>query len=486
MINYNELLKAELQGVYGDHLERVSRINEYYKLYEGDQKWDTNKNLDYEPTKKVTNIIKKLIDTRARFMFGREPFFDVRPVKMDSKEKDKDGKQDTTYQDQAQEKEDLLYRILRENKFHSKLLRARKDCSIGGKIAIKLWGHKDVGLKIIFSPAQEFFPQFNLDDVDQLEKVVFLYALNNESNPEDQRIKKQVWEMQGNRCILNESTHDGRGMIVSVEYQDYYTGLDFIPVVIIQNGGLTGETEGVSDVKQLWDNQDNYNKLTSDDIDALKFQMFGQDVITDAAEESLKNISIAPGAIIDLQTDTVHANDKRQAQIKRLESGFSYKDKFEDTVDRLKNDMYDTLDVPNVNLEQLKGIITSGKSMKALYWGLMAVCDEDWTEWGPALEQMVEYIFKMVDVYNLYGSRVIAKYETTLNIERYYPIQEDEDTQKRVDMEEVVAEVRSRKSYMNKWGEYEDIDSELEQIQLEKQMLDQDSYTRDLNIDLAE
>ncbi len=86
--------------------------------------------------------------------------------------------------------------------------------------------------------------------------------------------------------------------------------------------------------------------------------------------------------MIDLQTDITQSNEGRQAKIERLESGFSYKDKFEDTVDRIKNDMYDTLDVPNVNLEQLRGIIQSGKSMKAIYWNLMAVCDEDWTEWG--------------------------------------------------------------------------------------------------------
>lgn len=476
MINYNELLKAELQGLYGDQLAKVNQILEWYKIYDGDQEWRTNAGLDYIPTKKITNLIKKLIDTRARFMFGREPFFDVRPIQMDEKGS-------TTYQDQAQEKEDLLYKILIENKFHSKLLKARKDCSIGGKVAIKLWGHKDVGLKIVFSPAMEFFPQFNLDDVDQLEKVVFLYALNNESDPEKQRIKKQVWEMQGNKCILNESTHDGRGNIVSIEYQDYDTGLDFIPVIIITNGGLTGETEGVSDVAQLWQNQDAYNKLTSDDIDALKFQMFGQDVVTDASEDSLKNIKVAPGAMIDLQTDITQSNEGRQAKMERLESGFSYKDKFEDTVNRIKNDMYDTLDVPNVSLEQLKGLMQSGKSMKALYWGLMAACDEDWIEWGDALQQMVDYIFKMVDIYNLYGARTIAKYETTLEIERVYPIAEDEIEQKRIDMEEVLAEVRSRKSYMNKWGEYEDIDSELEQIQLEKQML-QDSYTKSLLDDL--
>lgn len=99
---------------------------------------------------------------------------------------------------------------------------------------------------------------------------------------------------------------------------------------------------------------------------------------------------------------------------------------------------------------------------------------------GPNLNQMVEYIFRMVDVYNLYGARAIAKYETSLNIERYYPIQEDEDKQKRIDMEEVIADVRSGKSYMKRWLEVGDLDAELEQIQLEKQLL-QDSYTSDLN-----
>ncbi len=472
MINYNELLKAELQGVYGDHLQRISTINRYYEIYEGKQGWTTNPDLDYTPTKKITNIIKKLINTRARFMFGKEPYFDIRPIKEGEAAKK-----------QAQEKEELLEQILTENKFHSKLLKAKKDCSIGGKIAIKLWGHKDHGLKIIFSPAQEFFPQYNLDDVDQLEKVVFLYALNNEEDAENQRIKKQVWEMQGNKCILNETTHNGRGQKVSVEYKDYNTDLGFIPVIIIQNGGLTGETEGVSDVAEIWDNQDAYNRLTSDDIDALKFQMFGQDIVTDASEGSLKNIKVAPGAMVDLQTDMTQKSEGRQAKIDRLESGFSYKDKFEDTVDRIKNDMYDTLEVPNVSLEQLKGLMQSGKSMKALYWGLISACEEDATEWEPALKQMVEYIFEMIDVYNLYGFRNIARYETTTNIERTYPINEDTDAQKEIDMQEIITDVRSRKAYMKKWGEYEDLDAELEQIQTEKSLL-QDSYTVDLNNNL--
>lgn len=431
--------------------------------------------LDYRPTRKITNLVKKLIDARARFMFGKELFFDIRPIETDAGDS-------TRYQDEAQEKEDLLADILGDNKFHAKILKARKDCSIGGRVAIKLWGHKDEGLKIIISPAQEFIPQYNEDDIDLLEKVIFIYALNDEKEPELQRIKKQTWKMAGDGCILNEGIYNGRGDVVEVLYEDHDTGLDFIPIVIIQNGGLTGETEGKSDVELLWSNQDAYNRLTSDDIDALRFQMFGQDIFTDATENSLKNIKIAPGALIDLQTEQ-NIDGGRQAKVERLESRFTYAVKFEDTVNRVKNDLYDTLDVPNVGLEQLKGLMQSGKSMKALYWSLMAACDEDWTEWGPALEQMADYIFKMVDTYNLYNARKKARYETSLKIYNYYPIPEDEADGKRIDMEEVAAQVRSRRSYMDKWGEYENIDNELQQIQDEQQML-KDDFGKALDIEL--
>lgn len=474
MINYNTLL----QGIYGDHLKEISELNEKYAIYNGEQEWETNSNLDYEPTKKITNYIQKLINTKARFMFGKAPFFDLRPIKIESESSD-------TADDLTQAKEDLLADILKKNKFHSKLLKARKDCSIGGRVALKLWAKEGEGLKIIFSPAQEFFPIYDIDDVDIMEKVIFLYALNAKDKVEDQRVKKQTWELINGECILNEGIYDGKGFLIEELYKDYKTGLDFIPVIIIQNGGLTGETSGTSDVDLIWQSQDAYNKLSSDDLDALKFNLFPQYVAVDASEGSLENMTIAPGSLIDLQSDLAQAAAGRQAKLDVLETSFDYTAKFQDTIDRIKNDMYDLLDVPNISLEHLKGIITSGKSMKALYWGLIAVCEEDATEWVPALEQMVEYIFKIISIYNLYDSRQLAEYETTLEIVRSYPIQEDIDTQKRVDMEEVVTEVRSRKSYMNKWGEYDDIDIELKQIQEEKQMLELDTYTRDL-IDGAE
>lgn len=468
-----------LEGLYGDQLENVNRINKYYDIYEGKQEWETNSDLDYTPTKKITNYVKKLIDAKSRFMFGKEPFFDLRTLV-----EDEDGS--TNNQTNTQDKEDLLHQILKDNRFHGKLLKAMKDSLIGGRVAIKLWASKEVGLKLIFSPAQEFFPQYNIDDVDELEKVTFLYALNDEEELGDQRFKKQEWEMLEGRCILNEGIYDGNGDVVELLEVDYNTELDFIPVVIVQNGGLTGETEGVSDVEQLWDNQNAYNRLTSDDIDSLRFNMFPQRVATDADGNSLENMKIAPGALVDLQTDLAHSNQGRQAKLETVESGFSYADKYIDTVNRIKNDMFDIVDVPNVGIDQLSGLMTSGKSMRALYWGLIAVCDEMATEWNTCFEDMVDSIFKMVDAYNLYDSRKIAKYETTLQVIREYPIEEDALEARKINIEEVLSDVRSRANYMKLWDVSEDIDTELEAIQLEKQKLEQDTYTRDLLIDIGE
>lgn len=460
------------KGIYGDHVGRVSKINEYYKIYGGDQVWETVGGLDYKPTKKITNLIKKIIDKRARFLFKEKLFFDVMQLQADEGES-------RVNREAAQAKEDLLETILSDNKFHSKILKAKKDCSIGGNVAIKLWGSKDEGIKIIFTPAQEFIAEYNIDDVDILERITYIYFLNDEKNEKDQRVMRQVWEMDGGKCYLSEGIYNGKAEVIEIIENKKDTGLPFIPSEIIQNGGLTGETTGQSDVAQLWSNQDQYNKLTSDDIDALKFQMFGQDVITDASEATIKNIKIAPAALIDLQTDMSQGVAGRQAKMQRHESGFNYGDKFTDTINRIKNDMYDTLDVPNITLEQLKGIGQSGKSLRMLYTDLMAVADEEWIEWDAALKSMTDKIFHMIEIYNCYDAKNIVAVETGLEIIRPLAIMEDEDEQRAMDMEEVRLGLRSRRSYMDKWGNYENLDDQFNQIQNEQRQLEE-GYNMDL------
>lgn len=458
----NSQLLTSLEGLQQGQLKRINKINNWYAIYDGEQEWETKQGLDYEPTKKITNYIKKIVDKKARFMFGKEPYFNLQGDDLKITE----------------EKEKLLQEVLRSNKWHSKLLKAKKDCSIGGNIAIKIQGSVETGIKIVFSPAQEFIAITDEDDIDTLEKVVFFYNLNDSTSKSEQRVKKQVWQLINGKCVIDEGIYDGYGNVIEIIEEQTENGLDFLPIVIVQNGGLTGDTKGYSDVEALWSNQDAYNKLTSDDQDALKFQMFGQTVLTDADETSIDSITIAPGALVDLQTDLAQANNNRQAKAERLESNFTYEAKYIDTVNRVKADMYDLMDVPDTSLEKLRGMMASGQSMKAVYWDLIATCDEDWTEWGPALSQVVDYIFRVIETYNIYGAGSLAAYETVTKIERTYPIAENELEQRRMDLQEVISNARSKQSYIKKWSEIDDVEEEYKQILDEKK--DSDSFLSEL------
>lgn len=123
---------------------------------------------------------------------------------------------------------------------------------------------------------------------------------------------------------------------------------------------------GKSDVERLWDNQDDYNRWKSDDRDALKFNMFPQRVFRDANQETMDRVKIAPGAIIDAQTDP---SSDHQVDAKILEAQFSYNERIENALNRDKNDMYSLLSVPNVSLEQLKGFAASGQGNESLVLG---------------------------------------------------------------------------------------------------------------------
>ncbi len=130
--------------------------------------------------------------------------------------------------------------------------------------------------------------------------------------------------------------------------------------------------------------------------------------------------------------------------------------------------MYSLLSVPNVSLEQLKGFAASGKAMKALYWELTTRCEEKWNEWDAALRWMVQALVKMAGVY---GTDSLPALDFTVSIDHRYPIADDEDAERTLDLQEVSQQARSRKCYMKKWHPNEDSASELEQIVREQKML---------------
>ncbi|WFD12003.1 phage portal protein [Tepidibacter hydrothermalis] len=465
-MDISHIINAELGGIYGTAvLKDMQEIINLYNFYDGKgQDWRLPGNLDYKPTKLITNKAKKLIKKEARFMFSRTPEININPY-------------DRKDEDSAKEISQLVNKVLKKNKFPDKLIKAARDCFIGKRVALKL-NASDKSIKVMFRPSLEFVYETNPEDIDDLQKIIFFYTQNNDVDKSRQKIWKQKYEMLNGKCILNEGVYDGYGNLVEVTYQDYNTNLDFIPCYVIVNDGLTGDLNGESDVAEIGDNQDNYNKLKSDDVDALKFNMFPQLVIKNGSQKTHESMKVAPGAKIDLQSE----DEELDSDAKYIESSFSYDSRFENTINRVNNDMHDVLSIPNVSLEQLKGLMQSGKSMKALYWELIERCEEKWTTWGPALEWMTEKIIELIKIYkpkNL-GAINISDIDYSIAIEHLYPILEDEETERLNDIAEVQAQVRSRKSYIEKWNINEDADGELEQIATEQTLL-QDAYLKSSN-----
>jgi hypothetical protein len=329
-------------------------------------------------------------------------------------------------------------------------------------------------LKIFFKPSLEFIYDTDIDDTDKLNKIIFFYQLNQETDKSKQRIWKQKYELIDGKLIVNEGIYNGYGKIQQIIKDNVDTGLDFIPTFVIVNGGLTGDLLGESDIAEdLQENQNVYNHLKSDDIDSLKFNMFPQKSAIDADEKSLENLVIAPGALVDLQS----ANSDKQAKYEIIESQFSYDQRFENAINRIKNDMYDSLSIPNISLEQLKGLMQSGKSMKALYWGLISRCEEKWTTWKPAMEWLIKSIIKLAKEFNI---AKLPDVDFSVEVTNLYPIIEDEEAERSLDMAEVSSQVRSRKNYIKKWNINMNTDEELQQIATEQSLL-QDAFIQSID-----
>lgn len=469
-IGSTEWIRRELSGLLGEQVTRdLADSIRLYAVYDGDgQRWQPDETgLDYKPTVKTTNIVKKLIKEEARFMMGVEPEIKISPVNGDS-EKDRKS---------CAQIEDWLSDFLRRNKWGDKLIKAARDCFIGKRVALKLTGAPGKPLGIQFRPSLEFAYDTDPEDVDRLAKVVFFYHTNESMDRDKQRIWRQKYEMRDGRCVLTEGVYDGNGRLVEESHAGEDTGLDFIPVYVIINDGLTGDMTGESDVRELLDNQDSYNRLRSDDMDALRFNMFPMRIFRDASQETMDAVKIAPGAVVDAQTDPASGS---QVDCKILETQFGYDARIEHTLDRTKGDMYEALSVPNVSPDQLKNFVTSGKTMKALYWGLTCRCEEKWNTWDAALIFMVDALLRMAKAY---GAADLPEVKYTVSIDHRYPIPDDEETERQSDMQEVAQQVRSRKSYIDKWQPEASSGAELEQIVREERMMG-DEYQARLDTEL--
>lgn len=256
--------------------------------------------------------------------------------------------------------------------------------------------------------------------------------------------------------------------------------MPMIPASIFINDGLTGEDQGESEIEILQDYEEWYSKLSNADIDAERKSMNPTKYVVDMEANSTKKLSTAAGALWDLGSD--QNLDKPNPQVGILEPGMNYSEALKTSLDRIKTVGYEQIDMPNITLESMQGAITSGKSLKAIYWPLIVRCKEKMKMWGPQLRQLVNIIIQGAMVYPgcivNYTNDTITAVDYEIKVEQNTPLPEDEIEEKNMDLSEVESKTMSRKAYMKKWRGLTDdeVQEELEQIALERQLIEDSSF----------
>ena len=468
------LISMELEGLYGSQLlAEMQEIIGYYRVYErgADFKTEGSKG-DYIPSDLRFKQASTLVNKEARFLFSRSP-----DLWVDVAGDDEAAKEANTIL------QNLVDRVMEKNRFQSKLLRAAKDCFIGKRVAYLVnFNEEKQTIKVDFIPSLEFVYETDEDDTDTITKIVAFYTVVDNQTKADQRIYKKKYWMENGYCHIEEAIYDGLGTLVDEITPARATKFTYIPAGVIVNDGLTGDLLGESEIASLEDFESWFSRLSNADMDAERQGMNPVRWARDMNPESTKGLSIAAGAFWDLQTDQNTAADGVTGEVGVLETSMNYTSAITSTLNRIKSSMFDSIDMPDVSPEALKGVVSSGKTLKAIYWGLIVRCDEKMLAWRPAIKNIMRIIIEGSKLYPgsavRYVQEPVPDVEFDVRVENQYPLPEDETEEKTIDLAEVAGQTMSRKAYMKKWRNLndEEADAELEQIARERELLE-DSFS---------
>lgn len=472
------LINQEATRPARDLLAEFTEIARDYKVYErGADFFTEGSNGDYTPSNMHYKMSASLIDKEARFLFAEAPDISVTDSS-DSTKPSEDAKQ------VLDNINGMLQAIFKENMFDGQLLKAAKDCFIGKRVA-GLVNFNDDGVTINFLPATQFIYEYKLG-TKELEKFVAFIIVRDAINLSDRKIFMKKYQLveqptgQDDKVYLTEAMYDGGGHLLEQYEEDQELMIPFIPAVVILNDGLTGDIYGKSEIEILKDYESWYAKLANADADAERKSMNPIKYTVDMDSRSTKNLSTAAGAYWDLGSD--QNLDHPSPSVGSIESNMAYSGALKTTLDRIKTVGYEQVDVPNITLESMTGAITSGKALKAVYWPLIVRCKEKMKTWGPQLEKMVRQIIECAVAFpeciSKYVNGPVYGVPYEIHIDQKLPLPEDEVEEKTMDLSEVQSNTMSRKSYMKKWRDLtdEEVQDELNQMALERQLIDDASF----------
>lgn len=469
------LINAEVNNTSKELLDELTHICEYYKTYKKGANFPTEgTNSDYTPAQLKYKMAASLINKEARFLFAESPDITVE-AKGDVGKTTPESKESLTILN------DLIKTIFDANKFEESLLKAAKDCFIGKRVAGLVNLNEEDGVTITFHPSTQFIYETKSNNANVLKKFVCFIIINDSINLSNKRIFKKKYEVIEDKVWLEEKIYDGAGREIEVVTESQPILLPIIPAVIFINDGLTGESTGESEIEMLTDYEKWHSKLANADIDAERKSMNPTKYLVDMDSNSTKKLSTAAGSIWDLGSD--QNLDKPFPLVGMLEPNMNFSESLKTSLDRIKTSAYEQLDMPNITLESMQGAITSGKSLKAIYWPLIVRCKEKMKMWGPQLRQLTDIIIQGALTYpncvTAYTNDTIKPVAYEIKVEQNTPLPEDEIEEKNMDLAEVEQKTMSRKSYMKKWRGLTDdeVNEELKQIALERQLIEDAAFS---------
>lgn len=469
------LINAELGGATKDTLEELTQICGYYKVYKKGASFTVEgTNGDYIPAKLKYKMAASLINKEARFLFAEPP-----DIKVEAK--GDVGKVTEEARNALTVMNDLVTTILGRNLFEDALIKAAKDCFIGKRVAALINFNEDDGVTLTFLPSTQFVYKTRMGNPNVVEEFCAFIIAHDSTTLSEKRIFKKKFVLDESGVVqLEEMMYDGAGALIEEITTMQPTLMPMIPAVIFVNDGLTGEDAGESEIELLKDFEEWYSKLSNADIDSERKSMNPTKYTVDMDSRSTKNLSTAAGAFWDLGSD--QNLDKGHPAVGILEPAMNYSEALKTSLDRIKTVGYEQVDMPNITQETMVGTITSGKALKAIYWPLIVRCKEKMKMWGPQLRRVVDIIIQGAMVY----PNCIAQYtDDTLTpvayeivVEQNTPLPEDEIEERNMDLAEVESKTMSRKWYMKKWHQLTDdeVQAELEQIALERQLIEDSSF----------
>lgn len=476
------VLKNEMESGYSLYTKELLEIKQNYIDYKkGADFYTEGSGGDYVPSDIRFKIAKTLIDKEARFMFSQTPDIIISAVEVEEEQIK-----------QAEQYQKLVNEVLKKSQFSKKLLQSAKDCFIGKRVACLVDFSQEDGIMIHFYSSLQFYYETGYG-TDRITKFVSFEKVNKTKSSKDRMYLVNRYEERNGSVYMSSILYDGVGKPKQVVIEEQEIQLDYIPVVVILNDGTLEDKDGVSEIESLFDYESGYSRLSNGDIDSERKGMNPIRYTVDMSSQSTKDLGSGAGAYWDLKSD--QNLNECHPQVGTLAPSMNHTEAVKVTLDRLKTTMYGEVDVPNISEETLQGTITSGKALEALYFPLQVRCDEKLKTWKPALTFVIETIidFAMLnksDVMAFYILTELQELQYNVDVVENYALMKDEEGEKNLDLSEIAANTRSRKSYIKKWRRSEfkteaQIDEELMQIAIENNMFDSMSMNTQVQTELS-